>query len=242
MNMDKENKEKESFNDEREDRQNSKTLKTVFFTVIITLLVIAILLLCILFGLKNCSGNKNNNEQTSSEIVKDEELNNRFLNIVKKQAKADSFDDDDINNIVAVMYEDKYPTSFTVHITARSDTKVYFYIADNVKYPENKEGYDNFVTYLRNDKSELYEGDDVIVSTEDVTKLEVNTNKKGKWVTSISPSSENHLSGYYLENNEFHIYQRRLLNDNEDPFIAGVGDQIIKNGDLLYNYYLGLNL
>jgi hypothetical protein len=239
-----EDKKQQPQQEEKEQDKKKYTLKVVVTTVIATLLLIAILLLCVLFGLKNCSNKNNGNQSTSSQIVKDEELNNRFLDIVKKQMVGDGYDEDTLTQVVVVTASDNYPNSFTLDITVKSNSKLYYYSASDVNYKDidgNKDSYSNLVSYLKLDKSDYLDGDISLLS-ETISDIHITTTKQGKWTIGVNTSNEYHLSGYYLEDNTFHIYHKRLVNEVDDPFIDTVEDYLVKSGNLLYDYYLGLTI
>ena len=239
-----EEKKQQSQQEEKEQDKKKYTLKVVITTVIATLLLIAILLLCVLFGLKNCSNKNNNSQLTSSQIVKDEELNNRFLDIVKKQMIGDGYDEDSLTEVVVVTASDNYPNNFTLDIIVKSNSKLYYYSASEVNYKDidgNKDSYSNLVSYLKLDKSDYLDGD-ISLSLEPISDVHINTTKEGKWTIGVNTSNEYHLSGYYLEDNIFHVYNKRIINIEEDPFSSGTSDFLVKSNDLLYNYYLGLTI
>lgn len=241
--MEEEKKQNLQSEEEQKDKDKKKyTLKVVITTVIVTLLLIALLLLGILFGMKKCSG-RTNSDSTSSQIVKDEELNNRFLDIVKKQMIGDGFDEDELTEVVAIMAQDNYPTNFTLDIVAKSSSKLYYYYAENANYKDVTGTYSNMVEYLKLDKSNYLDGDVTLTSESISSGTTITTSKQGRWTIGINAASEYHLSGWYFENNEFHVYYKRILSSlEEDPFAAGIGDFIAKSGDILYDYYLGLTI
>lgn len=239
-----EDRKQQSQQEEKEQDKKKYTLKVVVTTVIATLLLIAILLLCVLFGLKNCSNKNNNSNISSSQIVKDEELNNRFLDIVKKQMIGDGYDEDTLTQVVVVTSTDNYPNNFTLDITVKSNSKLYYYSAGDVNYKDidgNKDSYSNLVSYLKLDKSDYLDGDISLLS-ETISDIHINTTKEGKWTIGVNTSNEYHLSGFYLEENIFHVYNKRIINIEEDPFSSGTEDYLVKSNDLLYNYYLGLTI
>lgn len=227
----------------QQDNDNKKkTLKTVITTVICTLLFIIILLLLILLGLKKCSNDNNNlssiEPPSSQEIKEDKEITDRLLFIVKKQMEDMLMEEDTLTNVVAVTYSDNYPDNYNLHITARSDSKLYFYTADNANYSGDKSTYTDLATYLKVDTS-TYLGGTINLEREIITLDEINTTiPKSKLVVSKSDTDIKHVSGFYLDNdNKFHIYQRKDL----ETFDATGSDQIIEVGKTLYTYYQGLN-
>ena len=242
-NMEEENKKAPQEEEQKDEDKKKYTLKVIISTVIVTLLLIALLLLGILFGMKKCSGRTS--EPTSSEIIeKDTILHNRFLEIVQKQMDADEYHDE-VTDVVSIMYQENYPTNFTIDIVAKSATKLYYYYAENAEYgliDGSKDTYSNMVEYLKKDTSNFLDGD-ITLNSETISNVSVATTKQGRWSIGVNAADEYHLSGWYLENNEFHVYYKRiLLNLGEDPFATGVGDQIIKSEDILFGYYKGLTL
>ena len=234
--------------DKQEQKENNKekrkqTLKTVVISVICTLLFVILLLLFVILCLKNCSA-KGNNEQTSSSQPIDTERNNKitdvFLDIVNKQMTFDGYDADELTSVVAVTYEDNYPTNFNLNIIVNSDSKVYYYYASDVNYPDDKSGYDDFVSYLLMNTTDHVLNGDITLSLLEKTNEVINTSKTSyKAIISKSASNDKYLSGFYYENNNFFIYQKRLIVEGEDSF-AGVGDQKIDSMSPLYDYYRGL--
>ena len=237
-----EDKKQQSQQEEKETDKKKYTLKVVITTVIATLLLITILLLCVLFGLKNCSDHSKDN--TSSELSIDTERNNKisdvFKDIVNKQMIFDGYDADTLKSVNVVAYQDNYPSNFNLNIVISSESKVYYYYASDVNYPSDKNGYDNFVSYLlKEDNNHILDGD-ISLSVLDKTNASFNTSKSSyKAVISKDIGDNKYLSGFTYEDNSFFIYQKRLLTEGEDPF-SGVGDQKISNDSPLYHYYRGL--
>ena len=234
--MDKEKKNKQQPKEERQEKMSS-TFKVAMTTAIVTLLLIAILLLLILFGMKKCQGNTQGN--TSSEQLIDTEtnakINKSFLDIVERQMFFDGYDTDELKSVVAITYQDN-ATTFDINIIASSDTKVYFYYGEDVNKTENVD----FVSYLLDyDTTQVLDGN-VSLALLDKTTDSINTSKTSyKAVVSKDASDNKYASGFTHEDNSFFIYQKRLITEGNDPF-AGVGDQKISAGDLLFNYYRGL--
>ena len=225
---------------EGRDEKMSSTFKVVMITVISTLLIIAVLLLLLLFGMKKCQGNTNSG---SSEPPIDTERNNKisdvFKDIVKKQMITFGFDEDELKNVNAISYKDNYPSSFSLNITVTSGSKVYYYMANDINYPSDKNGYDNFLSYLLLDSTSHSLIGDIDMTSLEKSDISINTTKE-TYKAVIGTSTEgSYLSGFTYEEDSFSIYQKRLIVEGNDPFL-GVGDQKISNGDPLYNYYQGL--
>ena len=236
--MEEEKKQNKQEVKEEKQEESKKTLKTVVISVICTLLFVILLLLLVILCLKNCSG-KGNSGQTSSEQPIDTEttakINKSFLDIVKRQMFFDGYDTDELTSVVAVTYEDS-ETTFDINIIACSESKVYFYYADDVNKGENI----NFVSYLlEHDTNQALDGD-ITLSFLEKSNAPIETSKSSyKGVISKSASDDKYLSGFTYEEDSFFIYQKRLITEGQDPF-TGVGDQKISSGEPLYDYYRGL--
>ena len=239
--MDNDNKEnKKEYLEDNKEKKHS-TIKVVFISVISTLLIVAIILLLTLLGLKKCSSSNNKN---NSELPIDTERNNKisdvFKDIVNKQMIFDGYDADTLKSVNVVAYQDNYPSNFNLNIVISSESKVYYYYASDVNYPSDKNGYDNFISYLlKEDNNHILDGN-ISLSVLDKTNASFNTSKSSyKAVISKDIGDNKYLSGFTYEDNSFFIYQKRLLTEGEDPF-TGVGDQKISNGSPLFDYYRGL--
>ena len=239
------NDNKENKKDYLEDNKEKKhsTIKVVIISVISTLLIVAIILLLTLLGLKKCSSS-NNKSNSNSELPIDTERNNKitdvFIDIVNKQMTFDGYDADTLKSVNVVAYEDNYPSKFNLNIVISSESKVYYYYASDVNYPSDKNGYDNFVSYLlKEDNNRILDGN-ISLSVLDKADASFNTSKSSyKAVISKDVSDNKYLSGFTYEDSSFFIYQKRLLTEGEDPF-TGVGDQKISNDSPLFDYYRGL--
>lgn len=235
--MGKEKKKKQQDSNPERQEKMSSTFKVAMITAIATLLLIVILLLLILFGMKKCQGNAQ--ENTSFEQPIDTEtnakINKSFSDIVKRQMLFDGFDTDELKSVVAVSYQDD-STTFNINIIASSDTKVYFYSADDTNKTENVD----FVSYLLNyDTNQALDGN-VSLALLDKTTDTINTSKTSyKTVVSKDASDNKCVSGFTYEDNSFYIYQKRLITEGNDP-LTGVGDQKISSGEPLFDYYRGL--
>ena len=146
-------------------------------------------------------------------------------------------DEDSLTKVVAVSYSDNYPNYYNI-LTARSESHVYFYTADNVDYLGDKSTYSNIESYLKVDKTDL--NGVVNLYKETITLDEINTSiPKTKLIVSKDDVDNKHISGFYLDNdNKFHVYQRK---EGLDSFNDNNSDQIIEQGQPLFEYYQGLN-
>ena len=260
--VEEELKDKENNNKKKKDNdkkqmveEHKKTLKTIVISVICTLLFIIVILLLVLFCLMKCKSDTGNssNISTSSEYVEiydSNKLDNVFKSIVKKHANISFSEDIEVKDVVAVTYSDNYPTNFDLSITVTTNDKVYYYSITHGLYDDSIDGYDNLMTYLLNKDNDLLfigEGDpsdeayDLSLIKEDITNEVVVTNKQySSFVTSISPTSDKHISGYYCEDNKFYVYPKLDYSDADNPFGNNQGI-MIDNTSLLYGYYLFLS-
>ena len=233
--MEEESKQNKQEEKEQKQEESKKTLKTVVISVICTLLFVVLLLLLVILCLKNCS-NKGNSDQTSSEQPIDTEtttkINKSFLDIVSRQMFFDGYDTDELTSVVAVTYEDS-DTTFDINIIASSESKVYFYYADDVNKSENI----NFVSFLlEHDTNQVLDGD-ITLSFLEKSNAPIETSKSSyKGVVSKSASDDEYLSGFTYEDNSFFIYQKRLIVEGNEPF-SGVGDQKISSDEPLFDFY-----
>ncbi len=154
-------------------------------------------------------------------------LNSRLLNIVAEKVLAENLPEEDLSQIIAVTYTDNYPNSFDLDITAASENNVYFYSASSVNYPNDKIGFDDWSSYLKQINPGSLNGT-VNLSKETISETEIETEKYGKWVVSTDGTNEKHISGYYFENNEYHVYQKVAVIENVDPFTSDA-KQIFKS-------------
>ena len=230
---------------------NKKSLKTIVISATCALLFIVILILLLLLGLKKCapttSTSSSNPSSGYTEIYDNKKLNNVFKEIVKNQRKIDTIDTDIISpkDVIAVTYIES-DNKFNLDITiSTEDNRVFFYKANNCAYKADVTGYNNLVAYiLSNDEDQtlVFMGDgDISLEEENVTTEAISTNKpNGHFLTSVSPTSEKHTSGYYYQDNNYYVYNRLEYTDLNNPLGNDEGTLINENS-LLYGYYLRLS-
>ena len=231
--------------DKKQDNQNeekSKTKKVVstFIVLDILLVIIVILLLC----LKSC---KPTNEESSSEadidMMRVNKITDVFRGIVKKNIEFNSYDNDQLDKVMAITYEDNYPNNFSLNISVTSENKVYYCVVTDYPYDGNKEEYNDFLSYLLLDTAE-YRPTNSYCELHPYSKTDTKVNNSkpvNRYVigeTSSEPK-DYYLYGFYKENDEFCVYQNALIVDSVDPF-SNPSDQIIKSDSPLYGYYKGL--
>ena len=232
---------------EQKKEATKKSLKAIVGSATCLLLFIIILLLLLLLGLKKCTNNvsSSSSEEAPVEIYDNKKLNNVFKDIIKNHAKIEHDVDINPEQIIAVTYVDDYPNTFDLSISAVADDKVYYFSLIGCDYQINIIGYDNLITYL------LHEGQDCIfmgegqgpgfvlnMEIEDKNTTEViNVNKpESHFITSKSPANIKHISGYYMQDNKFYVYQRLEYSDNNNPLVNNEGI-LIDDSSLLYGYY-----
>ena len=220
-------------NNSDNNKENKKSFikKILAAFVAIDIIVGVVFLICYFNGCGPFNRNISSSSISFSIDTTDyPELNSRFKQIVETQMQYDGFDQH-IEKVVAVSYEDNAPTSFSLTISAVSDSHLYNL---NIKGVQYKEGTDTLVSYLlcnnelegeTNLYREQYTGDIVIVP-------------KGRYVTSVPISgAEEHKTGYELIDNNFHVTQIVGYQNDGNTVISGMHTVIIEEGQPLYNYY-----
>ncbi|MBO7573827.1 MAG: hypothetical protein J6T25_03525 [Bacilli bacterium] len=235
--LNKEKKELEQDNKEQKKKQAKRDLKIVIASVIGTLLFIVILLLLVLLGLKKCNNNSSDPQSSNSSSIKYDygvnKIDEVFKGIVKNQLVVDGFDEDILTDVVSVTYSD-ISTSFDLNIEVRSESKVYYYRLSNYPYS----GFDNFVPYLLSldldTKLSLDEGT-ISLDTYLPTSETITTDKECRYLISSNMSgTDKYFSGFYYQNNEYYIYQNKILISN--PF-SETSNQVIGLDSPLYGYF-----
>lgn len=238
--MDKEDKKLEADNNQENNNDNKKEDKNKNKAVvpIIAILLLIILTLLILFGLKNCKGCTASPIDLSSSKIKDEDdLDNKFKKIVNKEREFGGLEES-VNKVIAITYIDNYPNNFSINITAASNNYLYHYELNDYSYPLNKDGYEDMVSYILSiDISNRLDGG--VLNTTIITNEKIINDKEAKYIVSTNEMGNiKYLSGYYLKDNEYHIYNKKIIN-SENPFNE-LEDQLIKENNQLFNYYQSL--
>lgn len=231
--------------DEEFDKQEQKEQKkekrnaligTIIKIACVVLFLVAIALL-IIFGVKRCSkNNSSNNESSSNEIYDSNQLNDAFKYLVNKKIDKEGLNDQ-INNIIAVTYSDNYPNSFSLNISGYNDNKIYYYAITNYSYPSNKNGYDNFVSYLLLNNN--YQSIDTDVNLGILTRDNngvITSKTNNKYLIGKSLTDTRFLFGYYVDNDSYYVYHHKEVEEGIDPFISDPS-MIINSDSPLYGYY-----
>ena len=235
-------KDKKTSKDNNKKEKHSLVAKIVFFLFIIFDIVITIPFVISFIktkGLNNIISNASSSISSDSIepiIYEDPGLDERLKDILRREIENNGFDNDTIDNIYAVTYEDHHPYSFNVSFSASSATRVYYYQLTDCAYIE--EGYDNCIAFLINNNKMLT--GTAVLEYEEKTDDKITTNKVCSYVISKSLTEEKHFTGYYYENNEFRVYQKTSIVEEANPFDKPA-DIIIKSDDPLYNYYQFIN-
>lgn len=219
---------------EQEQKKKHPIIRTFITIVLMDVIIFGFIFLMI--SLNRCSSNNNSSTLSSSDSntsqIDSQKLDNKLKAIVNKQMALDGFASDNLNKVNAVTYEDSYPTSFNLCISASSEAKTYRYQITNCNYPKNNR-FDNFISYLLDS------------ATLDQLKGEINleyatiVNQQETYVISKDDNDNNYLTGYQLKDNSYYIYQKTTVIDITNPFIE-TPSQIIRDGELLFNYYQSL--
>lgn len=222
---------------QEEKKSSSKKVVSIFIGLDILLVIVVILLLC----LKGCKvDNNQSNTEPEIDMVRVNKITDVFKGIVKKNIQYGGYTDDNLDRVMAITYTDNYPDNFSLNISVTSETKVYYCVVNDYPYEGNKEKYNDFLSYLLLDTTEYKPTkSDCELHPYSKTDDRVNTSKSvNKYVigeTSSEPK-DNYLYGFYRENNEFYVYQDKLVEDGVDPF-SSPSNQVIKSDSPLFDYY-----
>ena len=233
-------KEKQEEQQNQEEKSSTKKIVSIFIGLDILLVIIVVLLLC----LKGCKvDNSQSNTELEIDMVRVNKITDVFKGMVKKNIQYGGYTDDNLDRVMAITYTDNYPNNFSLNISVTSETKVYYCVVSEYPYEGNKEQYSDFVSYLLLDTTEYKptksgcelhpysKTDNRINSSKSVNKYAIGE-------TSSEPK-DNYLYGFYQENNEFYVYQDKLVTEGVDPF-SNPSDQIIKSDAPLFDYYRAL--
>ena len=148
MSKKKENKQIEQGN--QEEKSSTKKIVSIFIGLDILLVIIVVLLLC----LKGCKTPVEQPTEPEIDMVRVNKITDVFREMVKKNIQYNGFDNDELDKVMAITYEDNYPDSFSLKLSVTSETKVYYCVVNDYPYDGNKEEYNDFVSYLLLDTTE----------------------------------------------------------------------------------------
>ena len=174
-------------------------------------------------------------EESSSYTIDSKvfELEDTFKTLVNYHMTVMDFDEKDkAENLVTITYQDN-GSSFDLSILAESvHANVILFDVKQCQY----DGFANFMEYLLDPNRSDYLDADNTISLLVFDRNTVLTSKKQyKYLCYRNQLTDHYFSGFYYENNQFYLYQKREFN-NEDPFDSEA-DQIINKDDLLYDFY-----
>lgn len=217
-----------------------KTIKK-YLKIIATFDLLVAIFFLVFLGVKQCSQSKSSNSGSSSDsTIKYDttKLNDAFKYLVDKQMLIDGYDDT-LDKVVSVTCVDTYPNTFSLNITITSENSIYFYNLSGYNYPESKEGYEDFASYLL--LNDNYKSLNPTVSMEQADKVDSTNFPTTKTNNNYVVGQNNHyyFSGSYFENNNYYIYQKKEIESGADPF-AQDADQVIDVNSPLYSYYQSL--
>ena len=233
--------------EELNQEENKKTIKTVTISVACTLLFVIIILLIVLLGLKQCSrasdnsGSSTNDSSSEPTYNYDSELlNNQFIKIVNYERLVAGFDDAP-TKVIAVSYADNYPNNFSISITASAGNTLYYYNINNYSYSGDTSSYDNCIGYISTlDITARLDSVGAVqtIQSSTVTNETIETNKGNHYVIS-SATPLNYFSGFYLDNNQYKVYNYVEFISGDNPFNTEPSFKVNSN-DPLYGYYQSL--
>ena len=221
-------------NNSDNNKENKKSLikKILAAFVAIDIIVGVVFLICYF---KGCAPfNKNTSSSVSSAIdtTNYQKVDNNLKHIVEHQMELDGFEDDPIQAVVALSYDERYSNNrFDLMISAISPSYLYNLKVEDVQY---KEGTDTIVSYLlcNNEiegETNLYReqitGEHVIVHS-------------GRYIISVPISgTDEHKTGYELIDNKFQVRQPLFFKGNNTSEPNGYQILTFEEGQPLFNYY-----
>lgn len=217
---------------------DSKTKKNLL-RVIITLAVIYVALI-IVSVVSRCQNGGNFDSYDNKKI------DNTFKKIMNTQLRVNFgiTEENYIEKIHVVTYEDHYPDNFSISILASKGDKVYLYSATDVDYPEDKSGYKNFVTYLtkKSDNDTPLLGFNNTYAYDKSPNQTIHTDMEYEKHIIVENGYERSFAGFCRNGYTFLVYPLQSFNDeNSDPYVVsefGYRPYVeIYSRDPLYGYY-----
>lgn len=223
-------------NNSDNNKENNKSLikKILAAFVAIDIIVGVVFLVCYFRGCGPFNRNTSSSSSIPSSIdnINYQQVDTNLIHIVEHQMELDGFEDEPIQNVVAVTYvlrDDN--TGFNLMISAISPSYLYNLKVEDVQY---KEGTDTLVSYLlcnneiegaTNLYREQITGEHVIIPN-------------GRYVISVPISgTTEHKTGYELIDNNFHVYQLLGYSKDSNDEFNGYQTVVFEEGQPLYNYY-----
>lgn len=221
-------------NNSDNNKENNKSLikKVLAAFVAIDIIVGVVFLICYFRGCGPFNKNTSSSVSSVTDTTDYQKVDNNLKHIVEHQMELDGFEDDPIQSIVALSYDERYNDNrFDLMISAISTSYLYNLKVEDVQY---KEGTDTIVSYLlcnneiegaTNLYREQITGEHVLVST-------------GRYIISVPISgTDEHKTGYELIDNKFQVRQSLLFKGNHTSEPNGYRILTFEEGQPLYNYY-----
>ena len=217
---------------------DSKTKKNLL-RVIITLAVIYVALI-IISVVSRCQNGGNFDSYDNKKI------DNTFKKIMNTQLRVNFgiTEENYIEKIHVVTYEDRYPDNFSISILASKGDNVYLYSATDVDYPEDKSGYKNFVTFLtkKSDNDTPLLGFNHTYTYDKSLNQTIHTDMEYEKHIIVEDGYERYFAGFYRSGYTFRVYPLQSFNDeNSDPYVVsefGYRPYVeIYSRDPLYGFY-----
>ena len=210
---------------------NKENKKPLFRRILVAfffidLIVGVIFLICYFNGCSPFNRNTSSSSSISSAIdtTDYQQVDANLKHIVEHQMELDGFEDEPIQSVVAVTYDEVPHSYFNINIVVATDSHLVNLSIGGIQY---KEGNDTLVSYLLcNNEIEGYTN----LYTQELVGV-VERTQYGKSATSISASGFSYQTGYQKEDNTI------VINYFVGPE-AGLGEiRRIWPGQPLYNYY-----
>ncbi len=215
-------------------KENKKSLikKILAAFVAIDIIVGVVFLICYFRGCGPFNKNTSSSISSIADTTDYSVVDNNLKHIVGHQMELDGFEDEPIQSIVALSYDERYNDNrFDLMVSAISSSYLYNLKVEGVQY---KEGTDTIVSYLlcnneiegaTNLYREQITGEHVIVHN-------------GRYIISVPISgTEEHKTGYELIDNKFQVRQPLLFKGNHTSEPNGYQILTFEEGQPLYNYY-----
>ena len=221
---------------------NKENKKPLFRRILVAFffidLIVGIIFLICYF--KGCSPfNRTTSSSSISSSIDNtdyQQLDNKFKQLVKTQMELDGFDNEEINQVVTVTYQENAHVSFDLTISAVSESNLYVFSLKDVQY---KEGTDTLVSYLLCNNE--IEGGTNLYKEQLTNDLQIVPN--GRYVISVptAGSQYEHKTGYELKDDGYHVMQLIEYKNTDSGSSSLSKEMIIKEDMPLYNYYSYLN-
>lgn len=221
----KKNRKQYYFSRENEDKDQDTSKLPIIVMIVLFFLLIG------LFAAFLIVKSEKTNAKARDDRISDN-LNSRLLGLVNEQIIFNSFDEDAVNNVNAVLIEDDYPFSYRLKVAASSNIKVYYYETYG-HYPSD-DAVTNLTSYLMHNNDKIIGSSSLAVNT--ATNIEINNEKNPRYIISKNEIDELFVSGCYFADNQYFIYLKRPYIENSDPF-KETADMVVNQEHQLFKYF-----